>query len=655
MLKKLLLLAFVAAFATAAGAQVVWSENFDASTTLPAGWSQTTNATDGGWLIGQGTDLSSSYFGIPNNGTNVIATNDDGCNCDKSADILITPSINLTGYVKLYLVYESVFYGGTYQGATEAFDLVASTDGGTTWQDVSPFPTSGSFKAGYFDISGYAGNAAVKFGFRYNDNGGYLYGAALDNIQILVPDSKVKVRTVSPSVGHVIDAIPAYQGGYTKYWAGQPMEVHAFLENRGFVPVTSFDASYTLGGQTFTAHVDSVNIDYGQTYGFGLNFTSPNGPTNGTFSVATSNINGGNDDDPTDNSQNIEFEGIIQPAPGRKVVIEEATGTWCQWCPRGAVMLKYMEDNYPELIAPIAVHNGDPMKVTAYDAWMGTQIGGYPSGLVDRAQVNGSVALDPLEFESAFMLETAKAPHALVTQDVGYNATTHKATIISHVHFVDAISDDLRLAVVITEDSVKGTATTYNQANAYGNNANGPMGGFEGLATTVPAAAMIYNHVNRALLGAATGVVGSLPAPLTAGLDIDYTNTFTVPTTYHLNKMSIITMVINNTTGEIVNAERTPIPFGFVATHEAVTPIEMNVFPNPVSNVVNVKFTLPAASDVRVNINDINGKILMENFYSNLSGDQQMAIPVGKIPAGTYLLTVSAKGQSSTQQVVILR
>ena len=78
-------------------AQVIFQEDFE-SGTFPFGWTQETNATDGGWLIGSSSGLSSQFWPIAANGsTRIAATNDDGCNCDKSQDRLITPPLDFTG------------------------------------------------------------------------------------------------------------------------------------------------------------------------------------------------------------------------------------------------------------------------------------------------------------------------------------------------------------------------------------------------------------------------------------------------------------------------------------------------------------------------------------------------------------------------------
>jgi hypothetical protein len=74
----------------------------------------------------------------------------------------------------------------------------------------------------------------------------------------------------------------------------------------------------------------------------------------------------------------------------KNVVIEEGTGTWCGWCPRGAVAMEYMYDTYPTRFIGVAVHNADPMTVTEYDD--GANLSGFPGCNVDRALKDESVS-----------------------------------------------------------------------------------------------------------------------------------------------------------------------------------------------------------------------------------------------------------------------
>ena len=53
------------------------------------GWTQLTNASDGGWTLGH-TQLQSEYWDITDHG-NIIATNDDECDCDKTRITTVVP------------------------------------------------------------------------------------------------------------------------------------------------------------------------------------------------------------------------------------------------------------------------------------------------------------------------------------------------------------------------------------------------------------------------------------------------------------------------------------------------------------------------------------------------------------------------------------
>ncbi len=67
---------------------------------------------------------------------------------------------------------------------------------------------------------------------------------------------------------------------------------------------------------------------------------------------------------------------VVVPAPNKLVIGEEATGTWCGWCPRGAVALNWMDKDYEGFWQGIAVHNGDPMTDATYDNAIGNYIAG---------------------------------------------------------------------------------------------------------------------------------------------------------------------------------------------------------------------------------------------------------------------------------------
>ena len=174
-------------FSFTASSQIIFEEDFEGSgTALPTGWTQETQASDGGWK--RGTNLGSQYLPIPAH-TKYIATNDDVCNCNKANERLITPVFSLAGQsaalLELELLYNDVTYTNT--GDNEDFDIEISTDNGTTWTNLFTATGSASWQSLAIDLSAYLGQSQVKLGFKYNDNGGWTDGAAIDDLIVFNP------------------------------------------------------------------------------------------------------------------------------------------------------------------------------------------------------------------------------------------------------------------------------------------------------------------------------------------------------------------------------------------------------------------------------------------------------------------------------------
>ena len=151
-------------------------------------------------------------------------------------------------------------------------------------------------------------------------------------------------------------------------------------------------------------------------------------------------------------------------AATKRVLVEEATGTWCGFCVRGICFMDDLNTLHPTTTGLIAVHNGDPMTDATYDAGIGPKIGGYPSGLVDRQ----ATEVDPQDFASAYASRITYAPPVDVFIDnVSWNSTTRALSFKVNAKTVVALSGSYRFNAVITEMQVHGTTSTYDQHNYY--------------------------------------------------------------------------------------------------------------------------------------------------------------------------------------------
>jgi len=629
-----------------AGAQTtIFSEDFQGGV-LPVGWSQTTAATDGGWLIGDSAALASSSFPFPDH-TLFAGTNDDACNCTKLNDLLKTPVLNFTGYSNVFMNFASLFIKGTYQAKTESAKVVVSTNGGTTWTDVATIGAAYNWVSTDVNLSAYAGQASVMVGFKYSDGGGWLYGWGVDDVNIFEPPVGVDLAVLDVTVGK-LDARPSF-AGFPKYITSYPLTVKTTVRNLATVPVTSFDFNWSNGTSNYSQSITGLNIAPLGSYTFDATtgFTTASGLT--TITSTISNINNGATElNLLNNASDYTVEGVTIN-PNKKYFAEEGTGTWCQWCPRGAVYMEYMEATYPDQFVGVAVHNGDPMTITAYDASFSGLIGGYPSCISNRTN-----EIDPSELELDFINKISAAPDVILTGSSTLNLATNQITIDLSSLFTQNLSGDFRYMAVVVEDSVTGTGSTYNQSNSYGGGGNGPMGGFELLGTTVPAASMKYYFVNRDLLGTFDGVSGSIPATVTTGTPYTYQFTSTPVATWVKARLSVAAVVLNSSTGQVMNAAKFPINVVTGLNNNNVGSLKGSfIYPTLVTDNITLSLTLAKASNVTYTITDVLGKVIISNNLGSIqSGTSSSDFNVNSLNSGLYLMNVYSSEGNMTQKFV---
>jgi len=260
-----------------------YTETFDSSN-MPLGWSQQTLGTDGGWLLGDSTGLSSQYFPIPEYG-NFIATNDDDCNCDKSADWLISPCIDLSGSNSPVLSFDCYFGKKTYQTSTESATLNVSIDNGTTWIEVDSLSGSDEWRTEIYDLSVYSSNGDVKIGIKYNDGGGWLYGCAIDNFTVKDLLFLDAVITNASCITGTISLITLNGlSPYTYLWSNGGTTQNLQNLQAGTYTVTVTDANGTNGVGEYTVSDDNLTISYNT---IGVNSGGSNGGISTSISGGT--------------------------------------------------------------------------------------------------------------------------------------------------------------------------------------------------------------------------------------------------------------------------------------------------------------------------------------------------------------------------------
>jgi len=81
--------------------------------------------------------------------------------------------------------------------------------------------------------------------------------------------------------------------------------------------------------------------------------------------------------------------------------------------------------------------------------------------------------------------------------------------------------------------------------------------------------------------------------------------------------------------------------------------LEMNIYPNPVTNSVNVEFTLKINSQVNLQLYDELGKLVKRIKKDNYKiGKNKIQIEIGDLKSGIYFLSLSIEGEIFTKQIL---
>ncbi len=283
--------------------QILFQEDFE-SGTVPAGWSVETAATDGGWQVGTPAAMSSDNFDIAGNGSSgIAATNDDGCNCNKSDEYFITPPIDLSDQTAVTLSFDAFYTDDSYQGNQEDATIEVSLDG-TNWVVMEDLHGHGSWDRHTINLSGYAGEETVYVGFRYDDGGGWLYGFAIDNVVVEVPPL---IEVSLAEVEHKI---------YGEVGVALPLK--GVIYNGGVTTINTLEMSYSIDGENPVVEtINDLDIPAFSYYDFEL--SAPWIPAaSGVYMIEVKiiSVNGETDANQEDNADSFEseiFESVIVP------------------------------------------------------------------------------------------------------------------------------------------------------------------------------------------------------------------------------------------------------------------------------------------------------------------------------------------------------
>ena len=424
--------------------------------------------------------------------------------------------------------------------------------------------------------------------------------------------------------------------------------VAALFNNLGETITSAvIDVEYNGANQEIT--LDNINVAEGES--LQLN-AAPITITTGLSELAVTlrSVNGVEGDDIGCNNKLFRAVNAVSPTPRKGVLFEDATGSWCPNCPRASYSMEVMEERYGDLFVGVAVHNGDPMVVTEYDAGMSTIISGYPNVSMNRNDV--FVPGNALsQFEVPF-LEIIDDP---IRSAFEIGAELDEATSILDVSVkveaLASLSSFDKLVFAIVEDHVSKDSVGYEQTNI---NAGTTIeyGGLNLLPSVIPAADMVYDDVARALLTPFGGA--SLEENIIPGNSKVVNFKYTLNDNWNKDNLLLTAFVID-ITNRVDNAIEVPLDEalanGLSSVNDAVLQSSFEIFPNPAADLMNVKLEAREQGDVTLQLFNMFGQLVQTEKLDSYIGKQNWLVNISSLEDGMYTAKVKIGDKTAVQKV----
>lgn len=345
----------------------------------------------------------------------------------------------------------------------------AGSQGTGTWQTVmfdeaDQFELNGKYSS---IIVGYGYNSTTNnkpisintqasgdmFFYGTLDSGAGWYNLGSDNgapcVQLIVESANF----------HANEVVPSDFGSFT-VGLGKSRNKSVTLNNLG-TSLKSIDYVVTLDGKAG----DEKHIDFGKDLGFGGKYTVDipfdAAPQTGEYPVTltVTKVNGEANAATANSASGTNV--TLAKEYKKAVVMEQFTGTGCQWCPRGHVAMHNLRQKYGDQFIGIALHqynSSDPMYISDY----GLGFSGAPEAMVDR----DGKELDPYyDAPAAVAAALENLPTASVSVSGDYTADYSQVNATATVESL--VPGKYGIAYMLVADGLKGTKTPWKQSNGY--------------------------------------------------------------------------------------------------------------------------------------------------------------------------------------------
>lgn len=365
------------------------------------------------------------------------------------------------------------------------------------------------------------------------------------------------------------------------------------------------------------------------------------------------------------NPSNDELEAkvfvILGITSNKYVLVEEFTGAWCGWCPDGSLIMMQIDTAVPNAVL-VAIHAGglDSMIIAEGAEIANKYNNGYPSALIDRYHFSDeqTIALT----RSKWLSRTKErlnhfSPLSIKIDPPKIDKQQNLVFFDVHVSQSDYVyPGNMRLNVWLVEDRVIGQGKGYDQVNYFSNNQTYKEHPYYSLPNPIPD--YPHRYVLRASLTGTWGIPINLPS-----LDetLKYNFSSSLKYNYKISELSAVAFITYDNhplfKNEVINSFEVKLNEGTAVNElQNLTPLNYQLYPNPVKQYALIKFRLLKPEYVKANLFDSNGNIINELRNGWHSADQHdIIIDTRNLLSGFYYCVLQIGTEIITEKIIVTK
>lgn len=321
----------------------------------------------------------------------------------------------------------------------------------------------------------------------------------------------------------------------------------------------------------------------------------------------------------------------------KKVLLEKYTSAFCGSCPNGHLEAEALKENYPNLILAFHHSSVDGMANEHSTEWKEYfNVLGTPMAMADRiAPDNQPIATGINQWESRVQNQLAEEAIVDIELNGDYKRASRELSLMVNYTFDGDIPEgDLRLNLMIVEDSVIHAGYGYDQSNYFNDEVGHPLYGLGQPIYFYP-----HHHVVRDVVDSTFGTEVDAETIIPG---VSNQHLFEYYVTYNWDHEYIKLIVFlsihdenNPNNNEVLNVTEVPL-FDFIPTntdHPSEVKEVLKVHPNPGNSWVRVD--VPSSTKAIEIVNVMGQQVFQKDW--RFSGPS-LQLDISSYPIGTYFI-----------------